>query len=367
MNFEPIPITALRHAPADSWRPPAGVRVISADDHNMEAEHLWEERLPAKWKKKAPQYWFAEDGSARMEAEGRELIIPGLPADSEKVKGFLDLNERLKAMDEEGIEASLLFHGRMAALFGMQDKELLWACFDVYNEWLAETLRPHARRLSGVAVLPSYLKPQASRDAMQKIKALGFRAVQIPSFPKGIRYNSREFDPLWEAVAESGVPLSFHVGLQLPFSGNGSMGANTSVILAPYRPLLGQLMFAGIFERHPTLKVVFTEGGASWAANAIADMDYLCRVYHDRLNPKLGNLPSFYWHRQCCTTFMVDPVSLDLIHRIGADNMLWSADYPHSEGTYGYTGEVMREIWEKAGPTDGAKILGGNAAKLWGF
>ena len=366
MNFDPIPMTALREVPRDAWRPPAGVRVISADDHNMEVDHLWEDRLPSKWKDKAPKLWLDAEG-VHMEAEGRQLAIPGLPAESEKCAGFTNLGARLKDMDAEGVEASVLYTGRASALFGLEDKDLFWVCMDAYNEWLAEYLRPHGQRLIGIPVLPTYLKPEATADYMQKLKQLGFRGVQLPCAPRGVRYNSRALDPMWKAIAESGLPLSFHVALQLPFSGHGSMGANLSTILAPYRPLLAQLMFAGIFERFPSLKVVFTEGGASWAANALSDMDYICKVYHARLKPKLGQLPSFYWHRQCYTTFMYDPVAIELVDRIGADNILWSMDYPHTESTFGFSGEVMSEIWEKAGPQKAAKILGGNAARLWGI
>jgi predicted TIM-barrel fold metal-dependent hydrolase len=366
MNFEPVAMTALREVPADTWRPPAGVRVISADDHNMEAQHLWEERLPAKWKDKAPKFWIDQDG-AHLEAEGRALIVPGLPAESERCAGFSDPVAKLRDMDAEGVEASLLYTGRAGALFGLADTDLFWACMDVYNEWLAEHTRPYARRLIGVPVLPTYLQPEATADYLVKLKEWGCKAVQLPCAPRGVRYNSRAYDPMWKAIAESGLPLSFHIALQLPFSGYGSMGANLATILCPYRPLLAQLMFAGIFERFPTLKVVFTEGGASWAANALTDMDYMCKVYHARLNPKLGQLPSFYWHRQCYTTFMYDPVAIELVHRIGAGNILWSTDYPHAESTFGFSGEIMREIWDKAGPKDATKILGGNAAGLWGI
>lgn len=367
MNFETIPVPTLRTIPNNTWRPPSDVRMISADDHNMEAEHLWEDRLPAKWKDKAPKLWRDANGW-HLEAEGRALVVPGVGQDiSEGCSGFWDLAEKLKVMDAEGIEASVLFHGKLQALNALQDKDLYWACMDVYNEWLAEYLKPYAKRLIGVSVLPTFLKPEASRDYMQKLKELGFKAVQMPSFPRGIRYNSMAMEPVWEAIAESGLPLSFHVGAYIEFAGNGSMGANLARNLCPYRPLLGQLMFAGIFERHPTLKVIFTEGGASWAATALSDMDYICKRYYTQLKPKLGNLPSFYWHRQCYTTFMYDPLAMEAIDRIGADNVMWSTDYPHAEGTLGYSGEIAREIWETVGPKKAQKILGGNAAKVWGI
>ena len=63
MNYDLIPIPTERRVPSPSWRPPADVRMISADDHNMEAEHLWEERLPAKFRDRAPKNWRDPSGA----------------------------------------------------------------------------------------------------------------------------------------------------------------------------------------------------------------------------------------------------------------------------------------------------------------
>src|SRR5438093_1184272 len=108
---------------------------------------------------------------------------------------------------------------------------------DVYNEWLAEHTKPAKERLVGVAMLPSFLEPETARDQVQKIKGLGFKTMQMPSYPRGIRYNSREMDPVWEAMVESGLPLSFHVTAFMEFSGYGSLGANVSRNMSPFRPL----------------------------------------------------------------------------------------------------------------------------------
>jgi predicted TIM-barrel fold metal-dependent hydrolase len=360
-----IPPPKQRVTPADSWKPPQGIRLISADDHHQEIEHLWEDRLPAQWRDKAPKLYKDADGQWHLIAEGRDLCGRGFDQEvSQGAPGYWDMAERQRVMKAEHIEGSVLFHGRLQSLNALQDKDLYWACIDVYNEWLAEHLAPYPN-LVGVPVLPAFLKPEAAHDYMQKLKQLGYRAVQMPSFPKGIRYNSRSMDPVWAAIQDSGIPLSFHVGAYLEFSGYGAAGANVLKNLAPYRGLLGQLTFAGVFERFPELKVVFTEGGAAWAASAIADMDYVYRSYYNELNPKLGNLPSFYWKRQCYCSFMLDPVGVELTDRIGADNMLWSTDYPHAEGVFGLAGDVAKSIYDTVGHEKAAKILGGNAAKLW--
>jgi predicted TIM-barrel fold metal-dependent hydrolase len=361
----PVPHPTERVVPKKSWRPPPGVRMISADDHIQEMENLWQERMPAKWKDRAPKYYFDEQGW-HFEVEGRSLLPPGVRSATERgVKGFYDVEARLAAMDEEGIEASVLYGGRISGLNGVQDPELFIAAIDTYNEWLAEHLRPYAHRLVPVALLPAWRKPEIARDRMQMIKSLGFKAVQLPTAPRGVRYNSREMDVLFAAVEESGLPLSFHIAASTEYVGTGSLGANLTRNLGPYRPLLGQLTFAGVFERHPQLQVVFTEGGATWAAQTLTDMDFLYRTWNEALKPRLAHKPSFYWRRQCATTFMYDPVALRAVDILGADNLMWSLDYPHIESVYGFGGEIAEEIWQKLGAADAAKVLGGNAARIW--
>ncbi|MGE0387285.1 MAG: amidohydrolase family protein [Gammaproteobacteria bacterium] len=363
----PRPWPTDRKIPAQSWRPPADVRMISADDHSLEPMHLWEERLPAKYKDRAPKLW-RDDKGIHMEVEGRSLDVPGIrPQISEGCDGFWDREAKLRAMDAEGIEATVLFHGRLQSLNMLQDKELYTACIDVYNDYLAEFCRPNPNRLIGVAVLPTFHNPPASRDYMQKIKALGYKAVQIPSFPRGVRYNSMSMEPMWAAIEESGLPLSFHVGAYIEFVGNGSLGANLTRNLGPYRGLLGQLTFAGVFDRHPNLKVIFTEGGIGWLGQTLADMDKIAEDYYTELDPKLSLAPSAYWHRQCFATFMDDPIGLRIIDFIGEDNVMWSLDYPHAEGVHGYAGEVAKRIYDTLGHERAKKVLGGNAARVWGI
>ena len=366
-DFDLIPIPNERVIPADTWRPPSDIRMISADDHHLEMDHLFEERLPAKHKANAPQVWRDhETGHVHVKYKDRSFDPPGVGTIGHECPGFWDNAERLKAMDSEGIEGSVLYHGQLQALNAIikDDPELYLACMDVYNEWHIESTRGEDR-LVPVAFLPSFMKPETAHDQMQMIKELGYRSVQMPSYPKGFRYNSREMDPVWSAIVESGIPLSFHVTAQIEFAGWGSLGANVNRNMSPFRPLIGQLVFSGVFDRHPDLTVVFAEGGIAWAADAIYVMDKIFRSYYSILKPKLPEMPSFYWKRNCLATFMDDPVGIDLMHRIGADNAMWSIDYPHPESVYGESGAIAKHIYETLGHEDAKKVLGGNAARLY--
>jgi predicted TIM-barrel fold metal-dependent hydrolase len=368
MEIDVIPLPIDRKVPARSWRPPSDIRVMSADDHIVEADHIFEERVPARLKDRAPKLWRdPSSGVIHLEFKGRAFNPPGVGTVGHDCPGGWDRDERLRCMDSEGVEATVLYHGLLAALNGIiaDDPEMYTACMDAYNEWMADYTRPFAKRLLGVAMLPSFLKPETARDQMQKLKQLGFRAIQMPSYPRGIRYNSREMDPLWEAIAESGIPLSFHVTAFQEFFGNGSLGANIARNLSPFRPLFGQMVFSGVLDRHPELKLVFAEGGIAWVADALYSMDRICRAYYPILRPQLPHLPSFYWKRQCHATFMDDPVGLDHIDRIGADNIMWSLDYPHPESVYGYVGEIGKSIYDSIGHEKAKKVMGGNMGHLY--
>ena len=369
MQLADLPLPVHRHAPKNSWKPPAGVRIISSDNHNMEADHLFEERLPAKWKGKAPVYYRDRKANAIVfKAEGRDLLPPGT-GDEITVgrEGQYDPAVQLQDMDAENVDATMVFHGMFQSLNGLEDRDLYRACVDVYNEWLIDYLKPYSKRMHGIAILPAFEKPEIARDYMQKIKQLGYKGVQMPHTPRGVRWNSKELEPVWAAIEESGLPLSFHAGAYKVFVGNGSMGANLTANLCPYRNLFGALVFSGALDRHPGLKVVFHEGGATWVAQALSDMEFIVATFGTVLKPKLSKKPTEYWRNQCYASFMIDPSAMRLVDVIGEDNIMWCSDYPHPESTFGFTGELLKSDYEMLGPVAGAKFLGGNAAKLWGI
>ena len=366
MRHEKIAQMKDRVIPKWTFPLPAGTRLISSDDHALEPAHLWKERLPAADRDRV-KFWLDETGP-HMTVDGVSYDVPGIPWDySEGREGFWDLDKRLADMDAEGIEKSIAFHGRTAGLIRMEDKALWRRCIDVYNDWCAELQKKSGGRLLPVAHLPTFLQPEATKDYIQRLKGLGLKAMQIPLSPRGVRYNSKEMEPMWAAIEESGMPLSIHIGAYLHFTGHGSLGANLNNNLQPFNGLFGLLVFSGIFDRHPDLKVVFTEGGAGWVAATLMGADKVYRDYGDVLKPQIRHKPSYYWHRNCWATFMDDPVALKMLDEIGADRIMWSVDYPHAEGVMGESEFIVRDIFEKAGTENGRKIVGQTAAALWGI
>ena len=360
-----IPWPREREIPEQGAPLPAGTVVVSADSHIMETEDLWKDRLPAHLKDIAPRLYYDEDGFSHLEAEGRSLDVPGLNTMLvEGREGMRDVNVRLRDLDAEGVDKEIIFPQRTLSLVGLQNLELRDACMRAYNEWLSDYCKAAPDRLYGVGIL-NWWEPDKARDNLQELKGLGYKAIEIPSLPPGVYYNASSVEPMWDAIEESGFPLSFHIGENVVTRGAGALGTFQMQTFSPFRRLFGLLTFSGILERHPNLRVVFTEGGIHWVPAALFDADRIYRDFESEVRPKLANMPSFYWWQNCYATFQEDPVGLRLIDLIGADKAIWASDYPHPESTLGYTAQVVRDIFDACGEEDGRKIAGGNAVKLW--
>jgi predicted TIM-barrel fold metal-dependent hydrolase len=135
---------------------------------------------------------------------------------------------------------------------------------------------------------------------------------------------------------------------------------------------------SGVFERHPSLRFVMTEGG--WGPDLIGQMDHITKQIRratsssveERFAGKerggLSLLPSEYWQRQCYlgASPFVRSMARDR-HSLGVDRVMFGADYPHSEGTFPYTRQAYRHLFADVPADDVAAILGGNAASAIGF
>jgi predicted TIM-barrel fold metal-dependent hydrolase len=347
--------------------------VVSADEHLVEPRWFWDEWLPG-WlpptdRHRAPRLdglALALGGSSGHQIIKTFRLFPELVERSDRARGASDPAERLAVLDREGVHASMLFPQRAMAMWGMEDHDLLFRCFDGYNRWLAQWCEQGAGRLHGVPVLPTIYRPGATADYLAQLTDLGFRTVMLPNTPRGVHYASPEMTPMWSAIEASGLPVNFHISESPDDNGPGGLGTYLAVSFQPFRKLWSFIVFSGILERHPGLRVVFTEGGISWVPSALDHADRIHGTFAGYLEPRLPHPPSHYWFSQCYATFMDDPRGIEQLDHIGADRVLWSTDYPHPEGTFGSTPQVLdrlrRTLGEQAGP-----LIGTTAADLYGL
>ena len=128
-----------------------------------------------------------------------------------------------------------------------------------------------------------------------------------------------------------------------------------------------QLIGSGALQRHPNLKFVLVESGIGWLAWLLTQMDDNHHRRHMWETPKLDLLPSEYFKRQGFATFADDIVGLMVREITGVECLLWGSDYPHDEGTFPHSREVIERTFKGIPEDEKRKIVGENAARLYGF
>ncbi len=178
-----------------------------------------------------------------------------------------------------------------------------------------------------------------------------------------IDYSAGTMDRFWAAAADAGLPIGFHIGEVPGSGGRGGFGTFFLVQAAPFRRVLGNLIFGGILDRHPTLRIVFAEGGINWVPGALQDAELTFGAHREIFDLVPKHRPTDYWHENLYATFQTDAIGLDLLDRIGADRVMWAQDYPHGEGTFGYTAAALRQVIEATSEANARLILGDTATK----
>jgi len=345
--------------------------LISADNHVFEPVTLWQERLPTEYRERGP----------RVEQQGEWIVmaIEGMPdrkltrtngggSDGLGRAGAADADQRLRDMASDGVVAEVIYPTFGLFIDMIPAADLQMACARVYNDWLAESFLHRPDVFIPAAVVP--VRDVASATAeMARVAELGFKTAMIPtSPPEGLPYNRSDYDPLWSVAAAAGMPLSLHTGTgALPQHERGPGGAviNYAKVGLLSAETLCYVCAAGVFERHPELRLVFVETGAGWFAYCCERMDEAFHEHEQWVKPKLELPPSHYAKTQCFVTLGADRAPLLAREITGIDSLLWASDYPHPEGTFPHSQEVVERIFAGIPDDELRAIVGGNAARLY--
>jgi predicted TIM-barrel fold metal-dependent hydrolase len=354
---------------------PANTRLFSADSHILEPAE-WAEYMPAKLRDRAPTEWVDDAGYVHQIFNVIEVNVGVHPCLAEWRPGARDMAVRMRDLDVEGVEREMLYPQRSFALIAgvkashrnilLQDEEYIGGFLEAYNLWLSGVCAQSKGRLYGAALV-RFWDPVGIADNLAQVKALGFRNIVLPTAPPGVRYNAPEMAPFWAAIEASGMPVSFHVGERFDTEGPGAFGTSMMMQFHPYRAVWSLLTFSGILERHPGLRIIFTEGQLHWIPGALQDADMFYKSFGSVLEPRLPKPPSHYWRQNCYATFQEDDVGLKMIDAIGADRILWASDYPHPESVLGRTAESARKVIDAVGAERAQAILYDNARRIWGI
>ena len=367
--------------------------LISVDDHVQEPPNLWTQRLSkTRWGERVPHLERIADGSERWVVDNQVLLdgsaalAGALMADrNHEPSRWQDVppaayvpSERLKAMDAAGIDYSVLYPtvaGLAGEAFGrLRDPDLELACVQAYNDWLIEEWAAASDRFVPQCIVPIW-PVEAATAEIERAVAKGHRGVVFPSLPMHLRdvphVSGPEYDPVWSVCEELNVPVCLHAGAspQLQYHASPhlapalarAMDAATKPVSSVF--VISLYSFSRVLLRHPKLRLVLAESALSWGMLYLEWADH--QFEHDGLAREGYELkPSEMFHRQCFYTSWYDKVA-PFADYIGADHILWAANFPLATSTWPRTQETVERCLQGVSAQARAQVLWKNAASLY--
>ena len=332
--------------------------------------------------------------NAEVEAAARKFLVADINAEWRKgnetaLSGAWDHDERLKVLDGDGIAAEVIFPDGVTEKnlppFGAGlslpsegiDAELQWAGARAHNRWMAELCQMAPERRAGLAIAPILWDVDEAVREIQWARENGLRGILIPTmWGKHDAYHHPKYDPIWAACQDLGMVVHLHSAaapMQDYGEQQGTMGIYlTEVVWWSARPLTF-LIWGGVFERFPGLRLAIAESTTVWVPETLALMDQ--RYSETHYAAKLGDYrshlsmaPSEYFAQNVRLGASCMPRrEAEMRHQIGIDTIMWGSDYPHPEGSWPFTNEQLHETFHGLPEAELAAMLGGNAAELYGF
>jgi len=374
-------------------------RIISADDHiDMPwlPRDLWQKRVPERFRDRAPKvvdtadgpYWVCGDdrwdpwggrkgaagaqGGRRTALERGGVLEPGVLRPTTTAL-------RLADMDRDGVDATVMY-GPIVPLL-VKDPEIRQVCYRAYNDWLAEFCATAPDRLLGAGLIPVD-EPKIAADEVRHLKQIGLRTGMFLAARAEPPLWDEAWEPLWQAGAETGIPIGFHLGGGLrtvvmsgpKAGGAGNMGVRVACSTLQMDEPLAAVIFSGALERHPGLRIVLAETGIGWLPYMLERMDDTYRKFLDAEEYwrtsgglELTMAPSGYFRRQVWATFQTDHAGLRVLDLLGDDRVMWASDYPHADSTWPQSQQAIEENFRGVAPASRRLILCDNAKALYGL
>jgi uncharacterized protein len=367
--------------------------VIDADGHILEPLDLWDKYMDPAYRDRAPRL-VKDPATGKEKLLVEQLLlgseqgmggIGGVGARQGTVKaaelkyeegraGGFDPHKRIPDMDFDGIDAAFLYPSMGLFAGAVQEPNLAAALCRAYNRWLADYCKPYPDRLFGIAMLPMQSVPHAIEEMRFARKELGFKGAFIRPNP----YNNKmidhpDYEPFWAAAEDLDMAVGFHEGGS---SGMPTVGidrfegrAARHIVSHTMEMMLACLavIWGGVCERHPKVRIGFLESGGGWIAPWLDRMD---RHFDDQgfNDSGLKTRPSELFRRNCWISFEPVEGSLRVLaDYIGPTKILWATDYPHRDGFFPGAPDMVRERLRGTSPETQHGVLAGGAMGFYGL
>lgn len=371
-------------------------RIVSIDSHLEVSPDQWRGHVDPEFRSSVPEVVQLEAGGDAWKMPGDGPVVPlglnfsagrgwenlkpsGLSY-SDGLVGAGDGHQRLAEMDQDGIDAEILFPAvaGQRALQGRIGDEAYVALARGYNDWLSkEFCSADPARLLGVAILPATSAADAAAELRRVADMPGIRTVVLHAWPNGSGTPAGEDDLFWQAAVETGFPVSAHVSF-----GDGKEGetkveqAKGNLNFAPPAALLTrvggdtayactQLIVTGVLDRFPSLRIAFAECGAAWVPTYAeqADTNYRRHRYWAKLD--LPHEPSWYVKRHFLWGIQDDFLAIKYREDIGVENIAWSTDFPHVATDWPHSMALVEKMFAGVPAEERRRMTCDNAVEFY--
>ncbi|HEY7554849.1 MAG TPA: amidohydrolase family protein [Candidatus Binatia bacterium] len=333
------------------------MNTIDADGHIVEKNSDIRKYLPEPYSKRA---------GALLPSDGLDTSMGGLVGGMEDN----DIPTRLKDMDTEGIDVSVLFPTSSFAVNGLMERDYAVAYARAYNDFIADVCK-RSPRLKGVALVPLQDSKAAVAEANRAVTKLGLVAIAVASQGMKEHLGSQTFWPLYEELERLNTPLCVHNRREGPA---GEIRFDSFIHMHTIgRPVetfiqFTGLIYGGVAERFPDLRIAFLECGVGWVPYWIERMDEEWEKRGKVEAPLCQRKPSEYIkHGNWFIAMEPEEETLPyVIERIGDDKIVFASDYPHWDGMFPHVVSTIRGRKDISDQTK-ARVLGENAKRFYGW
>jgi predicted TIM-barrel fold metal-dependent hydrolase len=237
---------------------------------------------------------------------------------------------------------------------------------------VAEFCAADRNRLVGLAVLPTHDPASALRE-LNRASELGLRGAMFEFTGATLPVYDLAWDPVWAAAAERGIAISFHIMVNWRLKADDMrlrkwlMPARASISCLMLKDILAELLYCGVTTRHPKLKLVMAESSLGWIPFVLERLEFE-RLNYKHLREHLPKDPiAEVFRRNFYCTFQEEVIGVRLIGDIGEDNVMWASDYPHGDGSFPRSMQVVDHIFAGASADIKRKATRDNMRKLYGI
>ncbi len=337
----------------------------SGDSHFLEPGDLWTTRLPKALADLTPKSEKDPDGeyeTVQVDGQTFRRKLPTSAAaefleETRKAIGIRDPHARLLDLDQEGVWGEVIFPslGMWSSTF--RTPTLLKACMRASNEWALEELMPVSERYVVTAQVSTLLVEDAVSE-LEWAAENGFHAVFLPTtpHPSAPDWHRSEWEPFWDAAERARMVLAFHIGTDpvdvtsggagVVYRGPGGAVMNYAETTFSGQRAAMKLVASGALDRHPDLRVLISEGGATWIPFLGDRMLEGYRQHSRVVRPKLKRDPKETLMSQVYASFQHDETAVAAHDAMGYKNVMFGSDYPHMEGTFGHTQDTLKQLFD---------------------